>query len=153
MYRGSFRWGSAHYRVNGTQFVFYDERLYPQGQHDQSESVNVPGKTAWIHCASSPSYFQSIWGWHTPVHMGGINVSFLDGHGKTYSAGPLNDHWLATGGFIRSAAEPFRVRLRMRIPTPLRPTTIPPKLSSGRYLGTLMSPPDIAVEADFSTRR
>ena len=90
-----YRWGSHHYGVTGGSYMFTDERLVP---HDHVDNVTVPGKMMWLKCDATGSGGPGVFGWEEPVHVIGLNFSFIDGHAKTYDAAPINEHWYATGG-------------------------------------------------------
>ena len=97
-YPNSSRYRSHHYTAIGARFMFEDERLVPDGHHDNVDNVNIPSKTLWSHCHDQGGGRAGIFGWQNGVHMGAMNYSFLDGHAKTYESGIFNEMWAATGG-------------------------------------------------------
>ena len=94
------RWSLFQYRVMGVSYMFEDERVVPDGHHDNVDNANVPSKTMWFHDTQVGSYFRGPLGngHMSGAHMGGDNFSFIDGHAKTYKVKPIKDYWRATGG-------------------------------------------------------
>ena len=92
------RYNGYTYFVNGSEFMFVDERKSPVWH---SDGVAVPSKTNWMWCAVLGNWTEGIWGWQHGVHAGGASFVFVDGHAQIDPVEPFNEYWLGTGGDMR----------------------------------------------------
>ena len=98
--RWVWRWGLTQYRVMGADHSFFNELFVPDGHHDNIDIVNVPSKTMWLLCSQIGNVDRAPLGngHMSGAHMGGDNISFIDGHAKTFKVKPIHVYWRATGG-------------------------------------------------------
>lgn len=98
--RDVYLWGDGHCRVLGQpDGLFTDMRSF--GRQTVLDNVNVPSKTVWLHClAFGLNYSSGVLGNEhlDGIHNGSDSYIFVDGHTSTYSAEPIWDWWVATGG-------------------------------------------------------
>ena len=94
------RHGLVQYWIMGHRVMFEDENALPEGLHDNADKVAVSAKTMWRHCSSISNLKPGARGNSimSGAHMDGVNLSFMDGHGRTFNVKPFWEWFIATGG-------------------------------------------------------